>query len=751
MAGAPSSTMTTSVLSSSSSSNSTSPKSSSPTGSVGQFSSNGSHGYFQPMSSGSSGATSSSYFPSFPIRNKSRTPSVSSTSTITSPIHNLLQTSSGILLPKRQATTSSSSTTSAALTLASPALSASSSSSSLDQSYRDRDPHINNMNSSSTNMVNGRTTTTTTAATTTTSSSSQPASTPILVLEPLNETFALKSLDLPEHSRVKIGRQTGVTTAPNPTNGYFDSKVLSRVHAEVWSENGKVFIRDLKSSNGTFLNGKRLCPENVESEPFILNQGDSLEFGIDILDENGLLLHEKVACKIYISRMSYPTPGGSPQEAHAKLKNGSPSGSGSNSFKTNSGSSSGSGLSANIDLIISRLQNELTRSQETNGDLGALKHGLGELEKAFIVNGKDAKSKTTESNQTDVSAQVAAALAASAADHERKLEQIQQTHSAEIQKLMTTIKETKEELGAFVQRTELLEPLVAQDEILRSKLAQSTLDLNTAKTERDTAKDNVNKLINEHQQAMENLRKEQEVALAILEDAHKTALAQVAAESVLAQETMVLKHEQELEQITAALTKQYEETIQTTSSTAALEIEVKLKSQLESLQQSIDVQTKEVEELKTEKAVLQKKLEDTLEDLSRIEQELKRKESEQKQERERSEDLSSLTPTSTSSPSSTSTTTTTTKRIVKSSLSTSESDSSSSSPSSSSSSSSSSTTEEGSVTNKYEFSWSQFVFPMAKKNHSHPHQPPTIFLSGGFMLVGLGAYVLWHKAGLVSN
>jgi pSer/pThr/pTyr-binding forkhead associated (FHA) protein len=120
------------------------------------------------------------------------------------------------------------------------------------------------------------------------------SNTPILVLEPINDTFILKSLELPDQVKVKIGRQTGVTTAPHPSNGYFDSKVLSRVHAEVWSEAGKVYIRDLKSSNGTFLNGKRLCHENTESEPFELNQNDGLEFGIDIMDENG-------ACKLLFS------------------------------------------------------------------------------------------------------------------------------------------------------------------------------------------------------------------------------------------------------------------------------------------------------------------------------------------------------------------------------------------------------------------------------------------------------------------
>ena len=42
-----------------------------------------------------------------------------------------------------------------------------------------------------------------------------------------------------------------------------------------------------RSSNGTFLNGKRLSPENIESSPFELNHGDLLTFGTNIIDENG--------------------------------------------------------------------------------------------------------------------------------------------------------------------------------------------------------------------------------------------------------------------------------------------------------------------------------------------------------------------------------------------------------------------------------------------------------------------------------
>lgn len=64
---------------------------------------------------------------------------------------------------------------------------------------------------------------------------------PALHLIPLNETFVPKQISLsPPGARIKIGRQTNAKTIPNGTNGYFDSKVLSRMHAEVWSENGKV-------------------------------------------------------------------------------------------------------------------------------------------------------------------------------------------------------------------------------------------------------------------------------------------------------------------------------------------------------------------------------------------------------------------------------------------------------------------------------------------------------------------------------
>ncbi|KAB5592829.1 cell cycle arrest in response to pheromone-like protein [Ceratobasidium theobromae] len=143
-----------------------------------------------------------------------------------------------------------------------------------------------------------------------------PPACPALYLYPLNDTFVPKQIALGGGVRVKIGRQTNAKTVPGERNGYFDSKVLSRQHAEVWEEGGKVrfsffflalanphqiYIKDVKSSNGTFINGDRLSAESVESEPYELKSEDIVEFGIDIVGEdNKTIIHHKVATRVYV-------------------------------------------------------------------------------------------------------------------------------------------------------------------------------------------------------------------------------------------------------------------------------------------------------------------------------------------------------------------------------------------------------------------------------------------------------------------
>jgi pSer/pThr/pTyr-binding forkhead associated (FHA) protein len=64
-------------------------------------------------------------------------------------------------------------------------------------------------------------------------------------------------------------------------NIWLNSKVVSRTHAELWMKNQQLYIRDIGSSSGTFLNKMRLSPSGKESRPYPIKQGDILQFGVD--------------------------------------------------------------------------------------------------------------------------------------------------------------------------------------------------------------------------------------------------------------------------------------------------------------------------------------------------------------------------------------------------------------------------------------------------------------------------------------
>ena len=133
---------------------------------------------------------------------------------------------------------------------------------------------------------------------------------PVLYLLSMNGTFERKTIAVPFYpDRLRIGRQTNAKTVPAPGNAFFDSKVLSRQHAEIWADrNGKVWIRDVKSSNGTFVNGARLSQEARESEPHELQSQDHLELGIDIVSEDQkTVVHHKVAAKVEHAGFLAPT------------------------------------------------------------------------------------------------------------------------------------------------------------------------------------------------------------------------------------------------------------------------------------------------------------------------------------------------------------------------------------------------------------------------------------------------------------
>jgi hypothetical protein len=241
---------------------------------------------------------------------------------------------------------------------------------------------------------------------------------PALYLYPLNESFIPKHISLLPQQRVKIGRQTNVKTVPAERNGYFDSKVLSSQHAEVWEESGKIFIKDVKSSNGTFINGERLSAEGLESEPFELKTDDIVEFGIDIVGEdNKTIIHHKVAARVVCvfteqdvqaaaraeQQQQNQNPPGYPLANHHQNPNSAAGPSNAFSFNSNQGApgpqrrppmqSQGligmggmggsmrppgkSGLT--FEHIFNRLQGELQKSRETGSELHSLTGAMGDI------------------------------------------------------------------------------------------------------------------------------------------------------------------------------------------------------------------------------------------------------------------------------------------------------------------------------------------------------------------------------------
>lgn len=61
-------------------------------------------------------------------------------------------------------------------------------------------------------------------------------------------------------------------------------QVLSRNHAVLSYRNGAFFLRDTKSSNGTFVNNERLAVTGEESEARQIFTGDIIQFGVEIVE-----------------------------------------------------------------------------------------------------------------------------------------------------------------------------------------------------------------------------------------------------------------------------------------------------------------------------------------------------------------------------------------------------------------------------------------------------------------------------------
>ncbi|KAL6704295.1 hypothetical protein ACN47E_008359 [Coniothyrium glycines] len=91
-----------------------------------------------------------------------------------------------------------------------------------------------------------------------------------------------------EAAIIRVGRYSERDNAPEASSSApssaavgFKSKVVSRKHCELWCKDGSWYVKDVKSSSGTFLNHIRLSQPNVESKPFRIKDGDIIQLGID--------------------------------------------------------------------------------------------------------------------------------------------------------------------------------------------------------------------------------------------------------------------------------------------------------------------------------------------------------------------------------------------------------------------------------------------------------------------------------------
>ena len=102
----------------------------------------------------------------------------------------------------------------------------------------------------------------------------------------------------------KIGRSVA-RSKPTDNNAIFDCKVLSRNHALIWYKEGKFFLQDTKSSNGTFVNNARLSKGSEESDPREICSGDILQFGVDVQENAKKLTHGKSAAVVQFSKVNF--------------------------------------------------------------------------------------------------------------------------------------------------------------------------------------------------------------------------------------------------------------------------------------------------------------------------------------------------------------------------------------------------------------------------------------------------------------
>jgi FHA domain-containing protein len=90
--------------------------------------------------------------------------------------------------------------------------------------------------------------------------------------------YKLKMIDPATAQIFPLGEEVTIGRAPGCSVPLADDTYVSQLHARIYVRDGKPFVEDLGSTNGTFLNRDRL------SKTMPLHRGDKLQIGQTILE-----------------------------------------------------------------------------------------------------------------------------------------------------------------------------------------------------------------------------------------------------------------------------------------------------------------------------------------------------------------------------------------------------------------------------------------------------------------------------------
>ncbi len=90
--------------------------------------------------------------------------------------------------------------------------------------------------------------------------------------------YKLKMIDPATAQIFPLGEEVTIGRAPGCSVPLADDTYVSQLHARIYIRDGKPFVEDLGSTNGTFLNRDRL------SKTMPLHRGDKLQVGQTVLE-----------------------------------------------------------------------------------------------------------------------------------------------------------------------------------------------------------------------------------------------------------------------------------------------------------------------------------------------------------------------------------------------------------------------------------------------------------------------------------